>query len=266
MHRSMSGLSVIIIAKNEEQRICRMLDSVHFADEIIVVDGGSTDATVHEAIARGAVVHVHADWNGFGAQRNRALGYATQDWVLALDCDEWITGRLREELISTIRSPRADAYRIPRVSFLCGRRVRHSGWWPDYVTRLFRRGTATFSDHIVHERLLHQGSLGTLHSPLMHETHRTIDEALSKMNRYSSDSAQGLAARHRRGGIMVGLLRAAWMFFRTYVLHRGVLDGREGFLIAIINAETTFWRYAKVPYLSPHRIVAEGPRSPHKIA
>jgi glycosyltransferase involved in cell wall biosynthesis len=242
-------LSVIIIARNESGRIGRMLDSIHFADEVIVVDGGSTDETASIASERGAQVYAYSDWNGFGLQRNRSLAHATGDWVLALDCDEWISDELREELIRAIRAPSADAYRIPRASFICGRRVRHSGWWPDYVTRLFRRGTATFSDDIVHERLLHQGPLGTLKSPLMHETHRTIDEALAKMNRYSSEGALIVRERGRRGGVVVGLVRGIWMFVRTYVLRRGFLDGREGIVVSVLNAEATFWRYVKVGYL-----------------
>lgn len=243
-------LSVIIIARNESGRIGRMLDSVRFADEVIVVDGGSADDTVSIATAHGAQVHVYSDWIGFGPQRNRALEHSTGDWVLALDCDEWVTRELRNELLAAIRNPAFDVYRFPRASFLCGCRVRHSGWWPDYVTRLFRRGAARFSDDIVHERLLYEGLAGTLGNPIMHETHRTLDEALNKMNRYSTEGAAAGRTRGQQGGVAVGLVRGAWMFLRTYLLRRGFLDGREGLMISVLNAEATFWRYAKMGLLA----------------
>jgi glycosyltransferase involved in cell wall biosynthesis len=251
----MPGLSVIIIARNESGRVRRMLDSVRFADEVIVVDGGSTDDTAAIAAASGARVYIHQDWIGFGPQRNRALAYATSEWVLALDCDEWVSDCLREELLLTVQAPSSDAYQIPRASFLCGRRVRHSGWWPDYVTRLFKRGSARFSDDIVHERLMHEGRVGTLRNPILHETHRTIDEALAKMNRYSTDGAQAALARGRAGGLGIGLLRGVWMFFRTYLLRRGFLDGREGIVVSVLNAEATFWRYVKLGYLTSPKTI-----------
>lgn len=246
----MPRLSIVVIARNEAGRIGRMLDSVRFADEVIVVDGGSADGTVAEAVAHGARVHVAADWAGFGRQRNRALAHATGDWVLALDCDEWVGPELQAEICSAIGQPRYDAYQIPRASFLCGRRIRHCGWSPDYVVRLFRRQGARFTEDLVHERLDHSGPIGTLRSPLMHETYRSVDEAIAKMNRYSSDSASSLCAQGRRGGVAIGLVRATWMFVRTYLLRRGVLDGREGLVIAVLNAENTFWRYVKTSYLA----------------
>ena len=244
----MVRLSIVVIARNEVGRVGRMLDSVRFADEVVILDGGSTDGTVEEATARGAKVHVAADWAGFGRQRNRALSHASGEWVLALDCDEWVVPALEAEIMETIRDARHDAYRIPRASFLCGHRIRHSGWSPDYVVRLFRRAGARFTEDVVHERLVHSGPVGTLRTPLMHDTHRTLDEALAKMNRYSSDSACSLRGRDRRGGVAIGLARGAWMFLRTYLLRWGILDGREGFLIAVLNAENTFWRYAKMSY------------------
>lgn len=258
----MPRLSVIIIARNEAGRIGRMLDSVRWADEIILVDGGSTDTTVAQAIARGAAVHVHGDWIGFGPQRNRALAYATGEWVLALDCDEWISAELQDEILATIGSPSCDAYRIPRASFLCGQLVRHSGWWPDYVTRLFKRGSARFTDDIVHERLSHIGPVGTLRSPIMHETHRSIDEALAKMNRYSTEGALIALERGRRGGVVVGVVRGTWMFLRTFLLRRGFLDGRAGFVVSVLNAEATFWRYVKVRYLRPRAVGAPSALAP----
>ncbi|MBU3728767.1 MAG: glycosyltransferase family 2 protein [Phycisphaerales bacterium] len=242
----MVRLSVIAIARNEERRIGRMLDSVRFADELIVVDGGSEDSTVDVAISRGAKVHVHPDWQGFGVQRNRALGYATGDWVLSLDCDEWVTPELGAEIAQAMGRQEVGAFRIPRASFMCGKRIHHCGWWPDHVVRLFRRGTPRFSDDLVHERLIPGCAVGTLSSPLMHETHRSVEEAIAKMNRYSTEGAVGALGRGRRGGVTIGAARGMWMFLRTYLLRLGVLDGREGLMISVLNAEATFWRYAKM--------------------
>ncbi|MET0917145.1 MAG: glycosyltransferase family 2 protein, partial [Burkholderiales bacterium] len=150
------GLSVILIAKDEEACIARALRSVAWADEIVVVDSGSIDRTVDIARELGARVIVAADWPGFGAQKNRALDLATGAWVLSLDADEWLSAPSADEIRRALDVDVAGiaAYRLPRRSSFCGRFMRHSGWWPDYVVRLFRRGRARFSDDIVHERLV----------------------------------------------------------------------------------------------------------------
>jgi glycosyltransferase involved in cell wall biosynthesis len=255
----MPRLSVILIARNEETRLPAALESVRFADEIVLVDAGSTDATVAIARAAGAKVEVRADWPGFGPQKNRALGLATGDWILSLDCDERVTSESRDEILAAIVRPSADAYRLPRLSSFCGRPMRHSGWWPDHVVRLFRRGTARFSDDLVHERLLVNGEVATLKQPLLHEGYRTLDDALAKMNRYSSDGARNLRRRGQRGGVVTAALRGGWKFIHTYIVKAGFLDGREGFLVSVLNAENTFWRYAKLGYPEPNH---ELPASP----
>jgi len=154
------NISVVIITKNEEANIERCLRSVDWADEIIVLDSGSTDRTVEISQELGARVSVTADWPGFGPQKNRALEQATGDWVLSLDADEWVTPDLREEILNVISGPEgAVGFRVPRLSSFCGRFMRHSGWWPDYVTRLFRRGAAKFSDDVVHERVIAEGKV-----------------------------------------------------------------------------------------------------------
>ena len=147
-------LSVIIITKNEAANIAKCLKSVDFADEFIVVDSGSTDGTVELARALGARVEVTSDWPGFGPQKNRAVDLATGDWVLSIDADELVTPELAREIQETLKAPRGDVYEMPRLSNFCGRDIRHSGWWPDYVVRLFKRGTARFNDAYVHERVV----------------------------------------------------------------------------------------------------------------
>ena len=245
------SLSVIVITKDEEAAIARTLDSVAWADEIVVVDSGSVDRTVEIARERGAKVVVTPDWPGFGPQKNRALDLATGDWVLSLDADEWLTPASSEEIKATIGADAGPAaYRFPRRSSFCGRFMRHSGWWPDYVVRLFRRGSARFSDDSVHERVIVDGALGTLREPIMHETFVDLDDLIGKMNRYSTLTAQQLEQAGKSAGLVEAVARALWAFVRTYVFRAGFLDGREGFMLALATAEGTYYRYAKLMQLS----------------
>lgn len=241
----MAKLSVIIITKNETENIRDCLESVAWADEIIVVDSGSTDDTV--AIAREFTQRVYEhDWPGFGAQKNRALGYANNDWVLSIDADERVTLELRSEMEAVMASPQADAYEIPRLSSFCGRFMLHSGWYPDYVLRLFRRGTGCFSDALVHESVQVQGKVARLRKPLMHFSYRDIDDVLCKLNSYSSAASDMLQRRGKKGSLAQAVLHGSWAFIRTYFLRAGFLDGREGFMVAVMNAENSYYRYLKL--------------------
>lgn len=244
------SLSVIVITHNEAHAIRACLESVSWADEIIVVDSGSTDDTL--AICREFTPHVHNhDWPGFGPQKNRALNYAKSDWVLSLDADERISPELRTELQAALAAPGdSAAFRMPRLSSYCGRFMRHSGWWPDHVTRLFRRGAARFSDDLVHERLLVTGATGTVKSPLLHDTYRDLEEVLDKVNSYSTAGARMLNQKGRKAGLSTAIAHGLWAFVRTYFLRRGFLDGREGFMLAVSNAEVTYYRYLKLMLLS----------------
>lgn len=239
-------LSVIVITHNEEQALPRCLESVRFADECIVVDSGSTDRTASIAREFGARVVVTGDWPGFGPQKNRALDLATGDWVLSLDADEWVEPPLAEEIRACIgRGDGPDAWELPRSSSFCGREMRHSGWWPDYILRLFRRGRARFSDDIVHERVVAAGAVGRLTQPLRHESFVDLHEVVDKMNRYSTAGAEMRVARGKGGTVSGAVLHGLWAFVRTYVLRAGFLDGREGFVLAVANAEGTYYRYLK---------------------
>jgi glycosyltransferase involved in cell wall biosynthesis len=244
-------LSVIIIAKNEAEVIRRCIESVRWADEVVVLDGGSSDDTVTICRQCGARVEIAADWPGFGPQKNRALALAQGEWVLSLDADEWVSEALHAEIVTALGNPGAyAAFRLPRLSSYCGRTMRHSGWYPDYVIRLFRRGVARFSDDLVHERLLVDGGIGTLRVPLMHEAIRNLDDALEKMRAYSSASAAMLHARGRRASLLTAIAHGGWTFIRTYFLRAGFLDGREGFMLAVSNAEGAYYRYLRLMLLS----------------
>ncbi|RYF19278.1 MAG: glycosyltransferase family 2 protein [Comamonadaceae bacterium] len=249
---TLAPLSVILITRNEEANIREWLASVDFASELVVVDCGSTDATVTLARAAGARVLVTPDWPGFGAQKNRALDLATQPWVLSLDADERVTPQLREEILALVRGGAAahDAFSVPRRSSFCGQYMAHSGWYPDRVVRLFRRGTARFSDDLVHERLVTQGSPGQLRGDLLHATYPDLESMLEKLNRYSSASAESMFRQGQRSSLGGALLRGWWAFFRTYVLRSGWRDGRMGLVLAVSIAEGTYYKYLKLWLLS----------------
>jgi len=239
-------LSAIVITKDEEAVIRRCLGSVAWADEIVVVDSGSSDRTAEICRELGAKVQMTGDWPGFGAQKNRALELASGDWVLSLDADEWVSPELQAEIRATVAgSSDHVAYRVPRLSSFCGRFLRHSGWWPDPVLRLFRRGKARFSDDLVHEQLIVHGPIGSLTQAILHESFVSFEEVLDKLNRYSSAGAQMMSARGRSGSLGSAVAHAAWTFLRTYLFRAGFLDGREGFMVAVSNAEGVYYRYLK---------------------
>jgi len=238
-------LSVIIICCNEASVIGRCLDSVSWADDIVVFDSGSRDDTVAICRRHGARVF-ETDWPGFGPQKQLALEQARGDWVLSLDADEWVTPVLRDEILATLASPVHNGYWIPRASSYCGRTMRHSGWWPDEVLRLFRRDSARFSDDLVHERVIVEGATGRLREALQHEAYRDLDEVLEKINRYSTLAAQQAYQAGARASLGKALNRGLWTFCKTYFFQLGFLDGREGLMLAISNAEGSYYKYLKL--------------------
>jgi glycosyltransferase involved in cell wall biosynthesis len=241
----MPRLSAIVITKNEARNIEACLDSVAFCDERIVVDGGSSDGTAALAEAKGARVVTVTQWRGFGPQKNHALSLASGDWVLSLDADERVSEKLAEEIKRAVTDGGADGYEMPRLSTFCGKPMRHSGWYPDYVLRLFRRGQARFSDDLVHERVICDGTVRRLSEPLTHHPVERLEDSLSRMDRYSTARAEMIENSGRRVSFFSGILRGWWTFIQTYFIRLGFLDGREGFLLAVANAEGTYYRYMK---------------------
>jgi glycosyltransferase involved in cell wall biosynthesis len=241
----MTRLSAIVIAKNEARHIEACLDSLAFCDERIVIDGGSDDGTADLAQARGARVVVESAWRGFGPQKNFALSLAKGEWVLSIDADERVSEALGAAIRDAIARQKADGYEMPRLSTFCGRPMRHSGWYPDYVLRLFRRGRARFSDDLVHERVICEGPVARLKEALIHHPVERLEDSLSRMDRYSTARAEMIVASGRRVSFFTGIVRGWWTFIQTYFIRLGFLDGREGFLLAIANAEGTYYRYMK---------------------
>ncbi len=242
------SLSVIIITRNAAETLPACLASVTWADEIIVLDSGSTDNTLD--ICRAYQVQIHAtDWRGFGVQKNRALALATSDWVFSIDADEQVSAALHQAILSALQNPSYTAWQMPRRSWYCGRFMRHGGWYPDYVTRLFRRDSATFSDDLVHERLLvKKGTIGRLNTPLIHYPFLRIEQVLDKLNSYSTAGAKMLAQRGKKARLWQAVVKGIWAFIRSYILRLGFLDGAQGFLQAVSAAEGTYYRYVKLWY------------------
>ena len=237
-------LSAIIITRNEAGNIGDCLDTLAFCDERIVVDCGSSDATAALARGKGARVETH-EFRGFGAQKNFALSLATGDWVLSIDADERVTPELAQAIKTAMAGGAADGFELPRVSSFCGRPMRHSGWFPDYVLRLFRRGKGRFDDALVHERVICDGTIKRLDRPLIHHPVLKLEDALSRMDRYSTASAETIVASGRRVSFATGIAHGLFAFLKTYVLKLGFLDGAEGFLLAVANAEGSYYRYMK---------------------
>lgn len=256
----MASLSVIVITQNEAHNIEACLRSVSFADQLVVLDSGSTDDTLRLALAMGAEVSSSPDWQGFGIQKNRALALAKCDWVLSLDADEQVSPDLKTEIQATLAAPASDVYSFARLSSYCGQYMRHSGWYPDRVTRLFRRHAAQFSNDLVHERVVTTGTTGKLHGHLLHESYQNFEEVLDKVNRYSSAGALGLLNQGKTSSVGKAFGRGLWAFIRTYFLRLGFLDGTMGLLLAISNAESTYYRYLKLWLL--HRNPDRRPPAP----
>lgn len=242
-------LSVIIITKNESDNIRGCLDTVAWADEIIVVDAGSTDETCKIAQEMGAKVYVHDDWPGFGRQKNRALSHAGNDWVFSIDADERVTPELRAEIELAMNKADADGYYCPRLSQFCGKFIRHCGWYPDYVLRLFRRDAGKFSDSLVHESVLLTGKTLRFKSPLLHYSYLTRADVERKVEHYSTAAAQQMFVAGKTASRIGALIRGGWAFVRTYVLKLGALDGVAGWSIASMNARTTYLKYRKLTAL-----------------
>jgi len=238
----MAKLSVIIITKNEEANVRACLGSVIWADEIIVVDSGSKDGTVEICRELGARVHEH-EWQGFGIQKNRALSYATHEWVLSIDADERVTPELQSKIKKAIEEYSIDGYYVPRLSQFCGQFIRHSGWYPDYVLRLFRRTKGRFSDDMVHERVILAGSTERLASPLLHYSYLSKTDVQRKSEQYAKAGAMQMFKNGKSASPIDGPLSATWAFVRTFCFRLGFLDGFSGFNIALMNARTTYMKY-----------------------
>lgn len=246
------SLSVIIIAHNERDNIRECLASVAFADECIVLDGGSTDGTVDIAKSMNAQVVQSTEWQGFGHQKNMALSHAQSDWVLSLDADERISPELALEIQTAIASRQMDVYEIPRQTNFCGTWIRHCGWTPDRVARLFKRGQASFTSDKVHERLTGPGMrrLGRLKHAMLHFSYPTPAHYWRKLQSYSQAWAEQKFAQGQNTSMTRACLSAVAAFIKSYFLRLGFLDGAMGLVVCNMQAQAAFGKYFTLYYLN----------------
>lgn len=245
----MSEISVYILAYNEAEKISSAINSVLWADEVILADSHSQDETAAIASGMGARV-IQIDFRGFGDLRNRAMAACRHDWIFSLDADERCTPEARDEILRTVRDAKAlDAYYIPRRNYFMGRWIKHSGFYPDYrQPQLFRKGALTFKNDPVHEeyRIISDNPPGYLQQPIWQFPYKNLEEVVHKANKYSTLGADKLAKNGRRATMSTALTRGLWSFFHMYILKQGILDGWPGLVIALGNFEGTFYKYAKL--------------------
>ncbi len=240
-------LSVIIITKNEERNIAACLESVAWADEIIVVDAESMDGTVELAAPFTSRIFVRA-WEGFSAQKTFALAQASHEWVLWIDADERAIPELAEDIRRAVSldDGNVSAYRFARRAYFLGKWIRHCGWYPGYVTRLFRKSRAQFSNSAVHEHLAIEGNVATLPHDLLHYTDDNLEHYFDKLNHYTSLAADELVLAKRRITMMDLLLRPFLAFLKMYFIKAGFLDGAHGFLLCRLSSSYVLAKYGKL--------------------
>lgn len=230
-------LSIVIITKNEEKFIFDALKSAVFADEVVILDSGSEDQTCNIAKKIGARVEQQA-WLGFGAQKNKAVELADNDWVFVLDADERITPELRDEIISTLKNPQFNGYRIARLNNFFGKNIRHCGLYPDYSIRLFNRQKGKFNDVPVHESVQIQGNTDKLKNHMLHLAFDTVEEFSNKQKKYAELS-------QKDKNLIKAFISPIWTFLKIYIIRLGFVEGWRGFIIAKVYAQYTFWKYFK---------------------
>jgi len=241
-------ISVYVIAFNEEEKIRDCLNTVLWADEIILVDSFSTDNTQKIAESMGAKV-VNVEFNGFGRLRNEAISHCNGDWILSIDSDERCTQEVFNEINSIISNPKYDIYRIPRRNYFMGKWIKYSGWYPNYrQPQLFKKDSLYYDEKPVHEGFISRSKkpIGILKNSIWQVPFKNIDELIHKSNKYSSLGVSKLEQRKIKSSISLALLHGFWAFFKHYIFKLGILDGGAGFIIAFGNFEGTFYRYLKL--------------------
>jgi glycosyltransferase involved in cell wall biosynthesis len=240
------NVSVTIITLNEADHIAAAIDSASWADEIIVVDSGSTDGTLDLARAKGATVTTRP-WSGYVDQKNYAAGLARHEWIFSLDADERIPAPLATEIRELLATePSLRGYRVPRVTFHLGRWMRTTDFYPDFQTRLYDRRAARWRGRHVHESVAVDGAVGRLKNELQHYSYRDLRDQLERINQYSMLAARQMHEAGRRANALDLILHPPAAFLRNYVLRRGFLDGKAGLTVSVMNAYSVFLKFAKL--------------------
>ncbi len=241
-------ISVYIIAYNEAEKIEDCINSVLWADEIIVADSNSTDGTTEIAENLGAKV-IHIPFNGYGALRNEAISHCTKEWILSIDSDERCTQKVRDEILSLIKTTSIDIFNIPRKNFFMGKWIKHSGWYPNFrQPQLFRKDKMSYDLSPVHEGFISHSSqkIGVINNSIWQFPFKNTEEVIYKANRYSSLGVKKLQDKGINGSVLKGFLHGIWSFIKHYFFKLGFLDGGAGLVIAFGNFEGTFYRYIKL--------------------
>jgi glycosyltransferase involved in cell wall biosynthesis len=246
-------ISATIITHNEERNLPRAIESLRCADEILVVDSGSSDRTLELAEKLGARI-IDSPWPGYAKQKNLAAERAQHDWILSLDADESLSEALEAEIWRLKKTgPQYDAYTMPRLARYLGRWIRHSGWYPDRKIRLYHRAKGSWVGDFVHESIKVDGAIGHMEGNLLHFTCESLSEHLKSMDRYTTLAAEQIVANKEDVTWARLLGEPPWTFFNTYVLKAGFLDGVEGLAIANMAALYNFLKYAKARFMAPGR-------------
>ena len=241
-------ISAYIIAYNEAEKIRDCINSVLWADEIIVADSHSTDGTTEIARELGAKV-IHIPFKGYGDLRNQAISNCSEDWIFSLDSDERCTIEVRDEIIALIDNAPLDIYQVPRKNFFMGKWIKHSGWYPNYrQPQLFRNGKMRYTTESVHEGYISQSDkeIGVIKNFIWQFPFKNTEEILRKANRYSTLGVQKLQEKEKNSTVFKAFLHGSWSFIKHYIFKLGFLDGGPGFVIAFGNFEGTFYRYVKL--------------------
>ncbi|ART82341.1 glycosyltransferase [Oceanisphaera profunda] len=240
-------LAAVLIVKNEAENLADCLATLDWVDEIVVLDSGSTDDTQAVAEAVGARFFVNSEWPGFGKQRQIAQSHVQSEWVLWIDADERVTPELKTSIEAALTKPKANTvYSIPRLSWVFGRFIRHCGWYPDRVLRLYPKALTGYNDALVHEKVhLNKGvKVKKLHGDLLHYTYRDLEHYLVKSAGYARAWAEQRQLRGKQASISQGIFHGLGCFIKMYVLKAGFLDGKQGFLLSVLSAHSTFVKYA----------------------
>jgi len=236
MNTSTNKLSIVIITKNEQKFIADAIKSSLFADEVLILDSGSTDDTVSITKELGGKAF-QQEWLGFGKQKQKAVELASNDWVFVLDSDERISHKLQDEILQELQNPKFDGYFIPRLNNFFGKDIKTCGLYPDYTIRLFNRQKGKFSEVEVHESVQITNT-SHLKNDIIHLAYDSIEEFITKQNNYST-------LNHKKRNMIKAIINPYWTFFKLFILKRGFLDGWHGFVISKLYAQYTFWKYIK---------------------
>lgn len=236
--------SVVIVTKNEEMNIKDALDSAKDSAEIIVLDSYSTDRTV-EICRRYTDKVFQREWQGYSRQKQAAVNMAAGPWILILDADERLTSELRKEIADAVNENKYDGFYIPRKNFFIGKWIKHSGWWPDYTLRLFKKDAGSLEEREVHEKVIVKGSVSHLKNPLEHYTYDSISDYLRKMGNYSTLAAKELKKNGVTPNPLDLIFRPFFTFIKMFFLRLGFMDGMHGLILAVLYSYYTFLKYAK---------------------